>query len=147
MRFVRTTSLFIACVLAGVAVKTLAEEPPYTHGSVVHMTFVRTKDGGFEQYMKFLDTTWKSLMEASKKDGLITAYRVVAAPASSKDDWDLCLITEFKNMAALDGLDAKERALIEKQVGSMEKAEKEAAKRTEIREIVGEKLGRELILK
>ena len=147
MRRVRSTSVLVMCLFVSFAVKTLADEPPYTEGSVTHMTFVRTKSGGEEKYLKFLATQWKSLMEAAKKDGLIISYHVVQAPAANKDDWNLMLSVEYKNMAAFDGLDTKFRALMEKQLGSIEKAEEQAGKREEIREVLGEKLGRELILK
>jgi hypothetical protein len=140
-------SLALALAVVAVVAPSVAEETPYTEGTVMHMTFVRTKAGGYDAYMKFLSTQWKGLMEAAKKDGLIVSYRVVGGPARDRQDWDLMLVAEYKNMAALDGLDAKFRALIEKMVGSSAKAEEQAGQREEIREVLGEKLGRELILK
>jgi hypothetical protein len=124
-----------------------ADEQPYSEGTVMHMTFIRVKPGGDEEYMKFLSTQWKSLCEAEKKEGLILSYHVIEAPAANRDDWDIALVVEFKNMAALDGLDAKVRPLVAKMAGSVAKADEQAGKRGEIREILGEKIGRELILK
>ncbi len=147
MRRVRSAAVVVLCLFVSLAVKTLADDPPYTEGSVVNVTFVRTKSGGDEKYMKFLATQWKSLMEAAKKDNLILSYRVISAAAATRDDWNLLLMVEYKNMAAFDGLDAKFHGLMEKMFGSMEKAEEQAGKREEIREVLGEKLGRELILK
>lgn len=124
-----------------------AEEPPYTEGTVMDMTFIRMKPGGEDDYLKYLATTWKALNEQAKKEGLIVSYHVIGAPATTKDDWNLILVVEYKNMAALDGLDAKVRPLIEKMAGSSAKANEAATKRGEIREIIGGKLCRELILK
>lgn len=124
-----------------------AEEPPYTEGTVMDMTFVRVKPGGDEAYMKFLATQWKSLNEAGKKEGLVISYHVIQSAAANKDDWDVLLVTEYKNMATFDGLEAKMRPLMEKMAGSITKAEEQAGKRGEIREILGSKLGRELLLK
>ena len=147
MRHLVRATLVVLSMSMSFAVAARSDEAPFTEGSVVHMTFVRTRSGGDEKYMKFLDTTWKSLNEAAKKDGLILSYRVLGAPATNKDDWNLCLVVEYKNMAAMDGLETKYRALMEKQVGSIEKAEEQAGKREEIRDVLGEKLCRELILK
>ena len=147
MRHLMRVTLVVLSMSMSFAVAVQAEDAPYTEGSVVQMTFVRTRSGGDEKYMKFLDTTWKSLNEAAKKDGLILSYRVLGAPAMNRDDWNLCLVVEYKNMAALDGLESKFRALMEKQIGSMEKAEEQAGKREEIRDVLGEKLCREMILK
>ena len=36
----------------------------------------RSKPGRFDDYMKYLDTTYKTLMEANKKEGLIIGYAV-----------------------------------------------------------------------
>ncbi len=124
-----------------------AEDVPYSEGSVYDITFIRTKAGGEDAYMKFLATTWKPLQEQAKSDGLILSYKVIGGAAANKDDWDIALVVEFKNMAALDGLEAKERALIEKMAGSATKANEAATKRGEIREILGSKLCREIILK
>lgn len=136
-----------AVCLLWVGAQGFADETPYTEGPVVNLTFVKVKAGGFDQYMKFLATDWKAFMESCKKEGLLTSYRVISGSAVNRDDWDLMLVAEYKNMAALDGLEAKMRPLLEKQAGSASKAEEQAGKRGEIREIVGEKLTRELILK
>ena len=140
---------YILCVVcvAWVAVAASADEPPYTEGSVMEMTFVKVKAGGSQEYMKFLATQWKAFNEAAKKEGLIVSYHVISSTAVNRDDWDLVLVVEYKNMAALDGLESKLRPLLEKQAGSMAKAEEQAGKRGEIREIIGSKLGRELLLK
>jgi hypothetical protein len=64
-------------------------------------------------------------------------------------DFDLILMLEVKNMAALDGFRAKEDAALQKVFGSnFEQASKDlTAKRVEMREIYGSKLLREITLK
>ncbi len=144
-RIVMRTLMAAAVVLGFTAVS--RAEDSYTEGPVVDMTFVKVKPGHFEEYIKFIDTEWKALNEALKKEGLITAYRVVGAPSYGHEDWDLMLVVEYKNMAALDGLDDKSKPIVEKLAGSNQKMEEGTASRGEIREIIGEKMGRELILK
>lgn len=147
MRHLVRATLVVSLVSMSLAIAAYADELPYTEGSVMDMTFVRVRPGGSEAYMKFLSTHWKDFNDAAKKDGLVLSYHVITAPAANKDDWDMMLVVEYKNMAALDGLEAKMRPLLAKQAGSIDKAEEQATKRGEIREIIGEKLGRELILK
>lgn len=140
-------SLLVTLLVLGFVGVTRADDMLYSEGPVVDQTFVRIKGGGFDAYMKFLATDWKAMNEALKKDGLILSYRIVGATAANRDDWDMMLEVTYKNMAALDGLDEKSRAVIEKLAGSMAKADEKATQRGEVREIVGEKIGRELILK
>ncbi len=129
--------------LAGSA---LAQEAPYTQGTVWNITLVRVKPGMLDDYLKNLIGQWKKENEQAKKDGLILSYKVIEAPAANKDDCNLLLMVEFKNMAALDEADAKFRAIGSK-LFSQEQQRKEVQARAEIREILGAKLGRELILK
>ena len=81
-----------------------ADERPYTEGHVVHVAGIRTEYGKFDDYMKYLSTSWKQLMEAQKKAGLIVSYQVMIAEPRTADDADLYLIVTYKNWAALDGL-------------------------------------------
>src|SRR5271165_5960017 len=77
----------------------------YTEGQVTDVSSIRTKPGMFDTYMKWLDTTFKQLMEEEKKAGIIVDYAVYGAWPRSPHDPDLYLVITFKNMAALDGLD------------------------------------------
>lgn len=80
------------------------------------------------------------------KEGLILSYKIISANASNKDDWNLLLMEEYKNMAAFDELDAKFRAIVTR-LASEQEQEKGVEVRAKIREIIGGKLGRELSFK
>ena len=56
-------------------------------------------------------------------------------------------LVEYKNWAAFDGITAKYDAITSKLVGSEEKQVQLMTKRTEVREILGEKAMQELIAK
>ena len=75
--------------------------------------------------------------------------RSVILVASENVSFQLILMFELKNMAALDRLRAKEDAALQKVFGTnFEQASKDlAAKRVEMREIYGTKLVREITLK
>ena len=46
MSFVRSTAALAVCLFVSLAVKAVADDPPYTEGPVVSMTFVKVKSGG-----------------------------------------------------------------------------------------------------
>lgn len=123
-----------------------AQEAPYTEGSVWDITFVRVNPGMLDDYLKNLIGEWKKENEQARKEGLVLSYKIVSASAATRDDWNLMLIVEFKNMAALDEADAKFRAIASKRA-TEEELKKGVHARAEVREIIGGKLGRELILK
>jgi hypothetical protein len=143
--FISTFVLFALLTLA--PMPKAAEELPYTEGSVFEMAFIRTLPGGYDAYMKFLQTEWKAVNEAAKKEGLILSYKVGTAAPANKEDWDIVLVIEYKNMAALDGLEEKMRDVAEKAAGSSQKQEERSKDRSKIREILGTKLVRQLNLK
>ncbi len=115
----------------------LADDHSYTEGAVVSVGYIRTVDGHFDDYMKWLDTTWKALQEAGKKKGYIVSYQVVAATPHGPNDPDLLLIVTYKNWAALDGSLAKGDEISKEIEGSVEAANKSQADRAKIRTVLG----------
>jgi len=132
---------FAACAaltaLACTSVGAFADDHSFTEGVVVNVARIRTVDGKFDDYVKWLDTTWKSQQEAAKKAGYLLSYEVISVEPRTPDDPDLLLVTRYKNWAALDG--ANEKAdMITKQMGSTVAAESKAqVERASIRRVLG----------
>jgi hypothetical protein len=141
-RVFATVLLWIVAVTAG------AQERSYTEGPVLAVTSVKVMDGQFENYMKFLDGTYKASMEAAKKAGLILDYGVYSAAPRRAEDADLYLVVSYPNMAMLDGIDDKMDP-IQAKVTKMNLMERDEAsgKRMVMRTIMGTELIRELKLK
>ncbi len=141
-------SSLLACLLfSGMASTVLADEGKvYKEGPVVEVSYIRTRPGHYDDYMKFLATTYRTLMEANKKAGLILDYSVYGATPRSPKDPDLLLTITYPNMAALDRVDEFD-ALAEKTVGSMAAQNQAAMDREAMREVLGSELVRKLILK
>src|SRR5450755_4737504 len=93
--------------LASLATVAYADGRDYNDGPVQNVSFIRTVDGHFDDYMHWLATTYKKQQEAAKKAGIITGYRVFVIEARGPNDPDILLVTEFKNWAALDRLGGK----------------------------------------
>jgi len=120
---------------------------PYSEGPVWEVTMVRTKTGMADDYLKNLAGAYKSTSEEMKKQGIIMDYKILLGDAANKQDYDLLLLVEYKNMAALDNLRAKTDPIERKLIGTEEQMREATTKRGEIREILGSKLLREITLK
>jgi len=136
---------FIGVALTSFAA--IAEDHPFTEGQVVQVSAIRTEYGKFDDYMKFLDTTWKATQEASKKAGYSTGYKVITVEARGENDPDIYLVVYFKNWAALDGATAKGDAIAKEVEGSVAAANQGAVDRGKIRRILGSWTGQQLDLK
>lgn len=125
----------------------LADEHPFTEGTVVRVSAIRTEYGKFDEYMKFLATTWKATQEASKKAGYSTGYKVITVEPRGENDADIYLVVYFKNWAALDGATVKGDAIANEVNGSVAAADKGAVDRGKIRRVLGSWTGQQLDLK
>jgi len=134
-------------LLLAVSTSVPAQEKPYTEGTVWDLTFIKVKPGMFDVYMRDLAVQRKKMMDEAKKQGLIVSERMLTGNSSGRDDFDLILMVEYKNWAALDGLSAKFDALALKIVGPEDKQVQTMVKRTEVREILGDKVMQELHFK
>src|ERR1700726_1448315 len=97
-----TLTLTIAVMFSGVA--RAQSDAPYTEGSVWQITMVKTKYGMTDDYLKGLAKTFKGTLEEAKKQGLIMDYKILIGDSASPHDFDILLMTESKNMAALDNV-------------------------------------------
>jgi hypothetical protein len=125
----------------------VAADRPYSEGVVVNVSSVRTEPGQFEAYMAYLAGPYKQLMEEQKKAGIIVDYAVYQVVPRSPSDPDLFLTTTYKNMAALDGLDARSDAITEKVFGNLQQQSASTVTRGKLRTLVGDELIREMVLK
>jgi hypothetical protein len=153
----------LALVLAVLSVQVTRAEPPfaahdaqdasaerrlpYTEGSVYAITFIRTRPGRTNDYLKNLRAVYQKVMEDAKSQGLILSYKILLAPAANRTDWDVMTMIEYKNMAAFDGLQEKWEGVYAKSIGSEQEQRAGSQERGKIRDILGEKIAREIILK
>jgi hypothetical protein len=112
------------------SVQAVADDHAYTDGPVVNVAAIRTEYGKFDDYMKYLDTTWKTEQEAAKKAGYIVSYKVITVEARGENDPDIYLMITYKNWAAMDGSTAKGDAIAKQVEGSLDASNKGAADRS-----------------
>ena len=143
----RLASAAILSVLLLASVPVNAQDKPWTEGSVWSLSMIRVKPGMFDVYMREILPMRKKINEEAKKQGLLVSSHVLTGNALGRDDWDVMFMDEYKNWAAFDGLSAKYDAIMSKIVGSEDKQVQLMVKRTEVREIMGDKTMQELIIK
>jgi hypothetical protein len=134
------------CVIAaGLSVYAQASRP-YRNGSVWTMSMIRMKPGMDSAYLTYLATDWKRNQESLKTEGLILSYRVLTTESHGSSDWDVLLLTEYKDLATLEANQDKADAVVQKVVGDDQKQMQGYKERSEIREVLGTRLAREITL-
>ena len=138
----------LAALSLGIASLCSAQsDAPFTEGPVWNITMVKVKPGLGDQYLKGLAKTLKGTLDEAKKQNFIISYKILLGDAATPQDFNILVMVESKNMAALDNAREKFDPIAKKVVGSTEEQEKTAVQRLEIREITGNKLMREITLK
>ena len=122
------------------------DERAYTEGPVTLVANVEVEYGHFEEYIDWLNSTWKPTMEATKKAGLIIDYKVFRLTPKSPCQPNVILWITYKNMAALDK-GAEEEEVAKKVICSTECQNAARVGRNAYRKVLGYELMRELILK
>jgi hypothetical protein len=119
----------------------------YSEGPVTEVDYIQVEYGHFEEYIDWLNSTWKPTMEATKKAGLIIDYKVFQLTPKSPDQPNILLWKTFKNgAAALDnGVELEDVA--KKVIGSTDVQNKARVGRNQYRKVLGIEYARELILK
>ncbi|MGB7067891.1 MAG: hypothetical protein WBD22_00160 [Pyrinomonadaceae bacterium] len=119
---------------------------PYRNGSVWNVAFIRIKPGMETAYLNYIATDWKKNQEASKKEGLILSYKVLTTEAHGAGDFNILLMTEYKDLATMEANEDKADTLAQQVVGNDAKQMQGYKDRLEIREVLQDRLAREIIL-
>src|SRR6516165_8592208 len=119
----------------------------YSEGPVTEFDYIRVEYGHFEEYVDWLNSTWKPTMEATKKAGLILDYKVVRATPRTPDQPNIFLMITYKNMAAALDKDVEQEEVAKKVIGTTEVQNKARVGRNQYRTVLGTEYVREIILK
>jgi hypothetical protein len=137
----------VAVSIASMGLCRAQSDAPYTEGPVWNVTMIKVKPGMGDEYLKSLNKTLKLSLEEGKKQNLIVDYKILLGNAATPQDFDILVMVESKNMAALDNGREKFDPIARKIVGTTDQQQAIAVKRLDIREIIGTKLMREITLK
>jgi hypothetical protein len=101
--------MVLSCLLVALSVNAQQSQtsppasPLNTDKPVWALEFVKVKPGMFAATMGYLDNNWIRWRAEAKRQGAVLNYNRVAGEDSSNSDWDILLMTEYKNQAAYDG--------------------------------------------
>src|SRR5579862_1859484 len=144
----RTTILSVCLAACSLSLSARAQdERQYTDGPVTEVDYIHVEYGHLEEYIDWLNSTWKPTMEATKKAGLIIDYKVFRLTPKSPDQPNMILWITFKNAAAALDKGVELEAVAKKVICSTECQNKARVARSEYRKVLGVEYIRELILK
>ena len=144
----RVKAFFLALIVAALAGSgALAQDSSYNYGTVWEFSFIKTEPGQFENYMDWLNATWKKEQDVMKKDGFLVSYHVWAVNNPRNGEADLVLALEYKDYAPTAKrleLQKKIEAALQQDAHKMEAA---SGDRTKLRKQMGSTEAQELTFK
>jgi hypothetical protein len=152
---VKKLAIAVLVILVGLPVWAQAQggsssmpvDRPFHEGPVWTITFIHTKAGLGLKYLEYLATEWKKEQDALKKAGLILDYKVIGGESHSPQDWDLMLMTEYKDLTTYESnADKMEAVAMQALDLNDQKMLQGYQERANWREIIGDRLTREIIL-
>lgn len=128
------------------------DDPKLQPSSVWVIEYIRTTDGSTGEYLDYLAKYYVTNLEAAKTEGRVKDYKIITSMPGNDDDWDVMIMIEHKDFAALEKAQANFAKWMEEREKTESKEDKEAREkavgsRFELRTIIGGKLAREVTIK
>jgi hypothetical protein len=143
-----TTRIALLIIAVTVLQSNAAAQEHFTEGPVVRITLIDIKPGKGADFWRDLRQNIKPLWEELKKAGILVDYSVsVKVTTDGPDDWDVSTALQYKNWAALDGIEGKIDPISLKHYGSAEARTAAGMKRLEFRTFTASFLIRGVTLK
>lgn len=138
-------ALAVTVALLGLSVYAQVKRP-YHPGTVWEIQFIRVKPGMDNAYKDWLASDWKKEQDAFKAQGFILGYKVLETEGHNPNDFNLMLMTEVKDLATLEANERKADALAQQVMGSDEQQRQGYKNREALREPLGARIAREVVL-
>ena len=142
----KIASALAALCLLSFALPMLAQSKPYHEGSVWQIQYIHVKAGMEDRYSRYLASDWKKEQEAMKKAGYVLSYKAISTESHAPTDPNVILMTEYKDLTTLEANADKMDQLGQELFGGMPKVEAGYMDRASYRDIIGGRLGREIVL-
>lgn len=113
-------------------------------GSVWTISYIETKPGQFNAYLKDIGAQWKARRALGQKRGEELSYKILQVADARENEPNLILMVEYKNMAARDIGLAQEEADTKAVMGSLDVAQQKVMNREALRTQRGSLMAREL---
>jgi hypothetical protein len=140
----KSVNILLVVIATTIGFSAYAQNKAFKDGTVWTVSLIKSTTNMGEDYLTNLKTTWVAVHDEAVKQGLILSYKVFSGPSSNPDDWDIMLLTEYKNLASMEGQEDKWDAIMKKVVGDDTAVKKLSESRVSMRTIYGEKVMREI---
>ncbi len=140
--------LSLVSVLVLLAVSVYGQVHKYfTPGTVWGVTTIKIHPGMDQAYLEYLDTQLKKESDISIKNGFMKSYKILR---SQDDDsgWNMLILREYESFASLEKNEEKADEVLRQATGiDDQKGMQGYTDRSKIRDVMGTKFMREVILK
>jgi hypothetical protein len=119
----------------------------FSPGSVWGVTMLRIHPGMDQAYLEYLDTQLKKESDVSIKNGFMKSYKILR---SQDDDagWNMLILREYESYASLEKNEEKADEVLRQATGiDDQKGMQGYMDRSKVRDVVGTKFMREVVLK
>jgi hypothetical protein len=119
----------------------------YTPGTVWGVTMIRIHSGMDQAYLEYLDTQLKKQSEVAIKNEFMKSYKILRS-LGDDGEWNMLILREYESLASLEKNEAKADEVLRQATGiDDQKGMQGYMDRSKVRDVVGTKFMRELILK
>src|SRR5262245_19412115 len=122
------------------------ESMSYVEGSIWVLTFVKTKPGMTADYFNSISASLKPVYEEEKRKKMILNYKILNADSPDDRDFNVIIMVEYPNVAAVEGSCDRIEPIIDKIIGPATSRRELATKRQDVRDILATKRMREIWL-
>jgi hypothetical protein len=141
-----TRLLLVASLATAAAVPLVAQVHKYfMPGTVWTVTMIKVAPGMDQAYLQYLDGQFKKSEDAQVKAGFEKSYKILRTMDDS--GWNMLILREYASLSAIEANEEKADALGQQTEGTDEVQMQGYQDRLKIREIVGTKYAREVVLK
>ena len=119
----------------------------FTPGSVWGVTTIRIHPGMDQAYLEYLDTQLKKESDISIKNGFMKSYKILRGQ-DDDSGWNMLILREYDSFASLEKNEEKADEVLRQATGiDDQKGMQGYMDRSKIRDVMGTKFMREVILK
>lgn len=119
----------------------------FTPGSVWGVTMIRIHPGMDQAYLEYLDTQLKKESDISVKNGFMKSYKILRSQGDD-GDWNMLILREYDSFGSLEKNEEKADDVLRQATGiDDQKGMQGYMDRSKVRDVMGTKFMREVILK
>ena len=119
----------------------------FTPGTVWGVTTIRIHPGMDQAYLEYLDTQLKKESDISIKNGFMKSYKILRGQ-DDDSGWNMLILREYDSFASLEKNEEKADEMLRQATGiDDQKGMQGYIDRSKIRDVMGTKFMREVILK